>query len=154
MRPSADRAAALARDGRWPAGYLLGSVSGSGVASTVTLGAVAWPMLRRPGYSAEVGGAMLAAAGIGAILSPPAMGAAAFLIAEFLNIPFLRVAVMATVPALLYYASILFMIELESRRMGTRTVDIARGTLWPLTRRYGLSLRVAGGADVSSSSGA
>ncbi|OFW27976.1 MAG: hypothetical protein A3H97_16130 [Acidobacteria bacterium RIFCSPLOWO2_02_FULL_65_29] len=119
------------------AGYLLGCVSGSGVANTVTLGAVAWPMLRRSGYSPEIGGAILAAAGIGAIIAPPAMGAAAFLIAEFLRISFAQVMVMAIIPAALYYASILMMIEAESRRLGTRTVDVARGTLWPLTRRYG-----------------
>lgn len=118
------------------AGYLLGCVSGSGVANTVTLGAVAWPMLRKSGYSPEVGGAVLASAGIGAILAPPAMGAAAFLIAEFLNISFLQVMTMAAIPAALYYASILLMIEAESRRLGTRTVDVARGTLGLLTRRY------------------
>jgi TRAP transporter 4TM/12TM fusion protein len=119
------------------AGYLLGCVSGSGVANTVTLGAVAWPMLRRSGYSAEVGGAILAASGIGAILAPPAMGAAAFLIAEFLNISFLDVMVMAAIPAGLYYLSILLMIEAESRRLGTRTVAVERGSLWRLTVGYG-----------------
>jgi TRAP transporter 4TM/12TM fusion protein len=119
------------------AGYLLGCVSGSGVANTVTLGAVAWPMLRNSGYTPEIGGAILAAAGIGAILAPPAMGAAAFLIAEFLNISYLQVMLMATVPAALYYASILMMIEAESRRLGTKTVEVARGTLVPLTLRYG-----------------
>jgi TRAP transporter 4TM/12TM fusion protein len=112
-------------------------VSGSGVANTVTLGAVAWPMLRTSGYTPDVGGAILAAAGIGAILAPPAMGAAAFLIAEFLNISYLQVMLMAVIPAGLYYASILMMIEAESRRLGTRTVDVARGTLLPLTLRYG-----------------
>jgi TRAP transporter 4TM/12TM fusion protein len=119
------------------AGYLLGCVSGSGVANTVTLGAVAWPMLRRSGYNAEVGGAILAAAGIGAILAPPAMGAAAFLIAEFLSISFLQVMIMAAVPAALYYLSVLLMIEAESRRLGTTTIDIPAGTLRRLTLRYG-----------------
>ena len=121
------------------AGYLLGLASGSGVATTVTLGAVSWPMLRRSGYTAEVGGAVLAAAGIGAILSPPGMGAAAFLIAEFLNISYLQVMVMAMIPATLYYASILMMIEAESRRLGTRPVEaeVARDTLGRLTLRYG-----------------
>ena len=71
------------------AGFLLGTVSGSGVATTVMLGSVAWPMLRRAGYTAETGGAMLSAAGIGALLSPPTLGAAAFLIAEFLQISYL-----------------------------------------------------------------
>jgi TRAP transporter 4TM/12TM fusion protein len=119
------------------AGYLLGGPSGSGVATTVTLGAVAWPMLRRAGYSREVGGGMLAAAGIGAILAPPAMGAAAFLIAEFLGISFFQVMVMAVIPAALYYASILFMVELDARRLDARTVDVATEPLGRLTLRYG-----------------
>ncbi len=119
------------------AGYLLGCVSGSGVANTVTLGAVAWPMLKNAGYTPEIGGAILAAAGIGAILAPPAMGAAAFLIAEFLNISYLQVMLMAAIPAALYHSSILMMIEAESRRLGTKTVDVPRGTLVPLTLRYG-----------------
>ena len=97
------------------AGFLLGTVSGSGVATTVTLGSVAWPMLRRAGYAAETGGAILSAAGIGAILSPPTLGAAAFLIAEFLQISYLEVLVMATIPTILYYLSIFLMIELDSR---------------------------------------
>jgi len=119
------------------AGYLLGLASGSGVATTVTLGAVAWPMLRNAGYTAEIGGAILAAAGIGAILSPPGMGAAAFLIAEFLNISFLQVMMMALIPAVLYYASILMMIEIEARKLGTRVIDTPHGTLGALTLRYG-----------------
>ena len=95
------------------AGFLLGTVSGSGVATTVTLGSVAWPVLRRAGYTAEKAGAMLSAAGIGALLSPPTLGAAAFLIAEFLRISYLQVLVMATVPTILYYLSVLVMIEGE-----------------------------------------
>jgi TRAP transporter 4TM/12TM fusion protein len=93
------------------AGFLLGTVSGSGVATTVTLGSVAWPILKRVGYAADTAGAMLAAAGIGALLSPPTLGAAAFLIAEYLRISYLQVLVMATIPTLLYYLSILIMIE-------------------------------------------
>jgi TRAP transporter 4TM/12TM fusion protein len=65
------------------------------------------------------------------------MGAAAFLIAEFLSISFLDVALMAAIPAALYYVSILMMIEAESRRLGTRTVAVERGTLARLTLRYG-----------------
>ncbi len=83
------------------AGYLLGAVSGSGVANTVMLGAVAWPMMRRAGYPPDTGGAILAASGIGAILAPPAMGAAAFLIAEYLNVTYFDVIAMAAIPALL-----------------------------------------------------
>jgi len=93
------------------AGFLLGTVSGSGVATTVTLGSVAWPVMRRVGFGADTAGGMLAASGIGALLSPPTLGAAAFLIAEYLRISYLQVLVMATIPTLLYYLSILLMIE-------------------------------------------
>ena len=95
------------------AGFLLGTVSGSGVATTVTLGSVAWPILKRVGYTAETAGAMLAASGIGALLSPPTLGAAAFLIAEYLQISYLQVLIMATIPTLLYYLSIMLMIQGE-----------------------------------------
>jgi len=119
------------------AGFLLGTVSGSGVATTVMLGSVAWPMLRSAGYPAEVGGAILSASGIGAILSPPTLGAAAFLIAEFLRISYLQVLVMATVPTLLYYLSIFLMIEADSRRLGTRHVNTHTASLAELTWKYG-----------------
>jgi len=119
------------------AGLLLGTVSGSGVANTVTLGSVAWPMLRRAGYKPEMGGAILSAAGIGAIICPPALGAAAFIIAEFLHITYLKVIVMAAIPALLYFFSIFLMIEADTRRAGARPVPIATRPLWQLTKRHG-----------------
>ena len=119
------------------AGALLGTVSGSGVAVTVMLGSVSWPMLRRAGYPKETAGAVLSAAGIGAILAPPAMGAAAFLIAEFLKISYLQVIAMAAVPALLYYLSVFLMVEADSRRLGTRPVEDAVAPLAELTRRSG-----------------
>ena len=118
-------------------GFLLGTVSGSGVATTVTLGAVVWPLLRRAGFSAEIGGGILSASGIGAIMAPPMMGAAAFLIAEFLQITYLQVIVMAIVPAVLYYLSIVLMIEADSRRLGTRAVTVDVPSVGELTRRYG-----------------
>jgi TRAP transporter 4TM/12TM fusion protein len=93
------------------AGFLLGTVSGSGVATTVTLGSVAWPVMKRVGFAADTAGAMLAASGIGALLSPPTLGAAAFLIAEYLRISYFDVLVMATIPTALYYLSIALMIE-------------------------------------------
>jgi len=118
-------------------GFLLGTVSGSGVATTVTLGAVAWPMLRRAGFSPEVGGAILSASGIGAIMAPPTMGAAAFLIVEFLHISYSQVIAMAIVPAVLYYLSIVLMIEADARRLGTTAVDVDVPSLGVLTRRSG-----------------
>jgi TRAP transporter 4TM/12TM fusion protein len=119
------------------AGFLLGTVSGSGVATTVTLGAVSWPLLKRAGYPPEVAGAILSAGGIGAILSPPTLGAAAFLIAEFLQISYLQVLIMAIIPTLLYYLSVSLMIEADSRRLGTRAAPIGSLSLAQLTWRYG-----------------
>jgi TRAP transporter 4TM/12TM fusion protein len=119
------------------AGFLLGTVSGSGVATTVMLGSVSWPLLRRAGFKPETGGAILSAAGIGALLSPPTLGAAAFLIAEFLRISYLQVLIMATIPTVLYYLSIFLMIEADSRRAGTRAAVVETPALWTLTRRYG-----------------
>lgn len=119
------------------AGFLLGTVSGSGVATTVMLGSVSWPLLRRAGFRPETGGAILSAAGIGALLSPPTLGAAAFLIAEFLRISYLQVLVMATIPTILYYLSIFLMIEADSRRAGTRAAVVDTPGVWTLTRRYG-----------------
>ncbi len=100
--------------------FLLGGPSGSGVATTVTLGTVAWPMMKRVGYAGDDAGGLLAAGGLGAIISPPVMGAAAFLIAEYLKIGYLDVLVMAIIPTCLYYASLLFMVELDQRRIMAR----------------------------------
>ena len=119
------------------AGFLLGTVSGSGVATTVTLGSLAWPMLRRAGYERDTAGAILAASGLGAILSPPTLGAAAFLIAEYLNISYLDVLVMAAIPTVLYYLSCFLMIEADSRRMKTRPVEVVTAALGELTLKYG-----------------
>lgn len=119
------------------AGFLLGTVSGSGVATTVTLGALAWPMLKRSGYDRNTAGGILSAAGLGAILSPPTLGAAAFLIAEYLNISYLEVLVMASIPTVLYYLSCLLMIEADSRRMRTTPVTIETPPLLQLTLKYG-----------------
>jgi TRAP transporter 4TM/12TM fusion protein len=119
------------------AGFLLGSVSGSGTATTVSLGSVTWPILRRAGYPKENAGGMLAAAGIGAILSPPTLGAAAFIIAEYLGVPYLTVLVWAIVPTLLYYLGILLAVEIDARRYGTREVEISDQSGWRLLGRFG-----------------
>jgi len=111
------------------AGFLLGTVSGSGVATTVTLGSMAWPLLSRAGFSPNTAGAMLAASGIGALLSPPTLGAAAFLIAEYLRISYLQVLVMATIPTILYYASITLMIEGDARAMQPAILTIPQSTI-------------------------
>jgi TRAP transporter 4TM/12TM fusion protein len=105
-------------------GFLLGTVSGSGTATTVSLGAITWPVLKRAGYPRENAGGLLAASGIGAILSPPTLGAAAFIIAEYLETSYLTVLLWAIVPTVLYYLGIIFAVEADARRFGAKAVDI------------------------------
>ncbi len=120
------------------ASFLLGGPSGSGVATTVTIGSVAWPMLAKSGYGKDAAGGLLAAGGLGAIISPPVLGAAAFLIAEFLKIGYLDVILMAVVPTILYYLSLLVMVEIDVRKFGMSEGAAAKvQSLWELTRRYG-----------------
>ncbi|WP_346619311.1 TRAP transporter fused permease subunit [Blastococcus montanus] len=118
-------------------GFLLGTVSGSGVATTVTLGGFGWPLLRKAGYSSEAGGGVLAAAGIGAIMSPPTLGAAAFIIAELLNVSYLEVLIWATIPTILYYLGIILAIEFDARRHGTHQVEVEDKSAWRLLLRFG-----------------
>jgi TRAP transporter 4TM/12TM fusion protein len=119
------------------ASFLLGGPSGSGVATTVTLGTVAYPMLMKAGYGKNAAGGLLAAGGLGAIISPPVLGAAAFLIAQFLNISYLDVILMATIPTLLYYFALFLMVEIDARKFGMPNVVIDKhATIGVLTRNY------------------
>src|SRR3982075_3743585 len=118
--------------------FLLGGPSGSGVATTVMIGTVAYPMLAKAGFEKNAAGGLLAPGGLGAILSPPVLGAAAFLIAEFLKISYLDVIWMATIPTCLYYLSLLIMVELDAKKFGVRDVNFTpEMTLGQMTRRYG-----------------
>jgi TRAP transporter 4TM/12TM fusion protein len=119
------------------ASFLLGGPSGSGVATTVTLGSVAWPMLQKVGYERNAAGGLLAAGGLGAIISPPVLGAAAFLIAEFLKISYLDVLLMATIPTILFYLALFLMVEIDARKYGMgNTVFEKVDSVWNLTKRY------------------
>jgi TRAP transporter 4TM/12TM fusion protein len=110
--------------------FLLGGPSGSGVATTVTVGAVAYPMMQRAGFEKNAAGGLLSAGGLGAIISPPVLGAAAFLIAEFLKISYLDVIWMAVIPTCLYYLSLLFMVELDGQRFGSGMGATVEGFSW------------------------
>jgi len=117
--------------------FLLGGPSGSGVAPTVTLGAVAAPMLAKVGYGKNEAGGLLAAGGLGAIISPPVLGAAAFIIAELLRISYLDVLLMATIPTCLYYLTLFLMVEIDVRKFGMRDVIFEKvESAWSLTRKY------------------
>lgn len=118
--------------------FLLGGPSGSGVATTVMIGTVAYPMMKKAGFEKNAAGGLLAAGGLGAILSPPVLGAAAFLIAEFLKISYLDVIWMATIPTILYYLSLLIMVEIDAKRFGARNVILTQElSLGQMLRRYG-----------------
>jgi TRAP transporter 4TM/12TM fusion protein len=120
------------------ASFLLGGPSGSGVATTVTLGAVAAPMLAKVGYSKDEAGGLLSAGGLGAIISPPVLGAAAFIIAEFLKISYLDVVLMATIPTCLFYLALFIMVEIDVRKFGMKDVLFEQvESAWSLTRKYG-----------------
>jgi TRAP transporter 4TM/12TM fusion protein len=117
--------------------FLLGGPSGSGVATTVTIGTVAYPLLEKAGYGKNAAGGLLSAGGLGAIISPPVLGAAAFLIAEFLKISYFDVIVMATIPTVLYYFAILVMVEVDARKHGgSGEVLVPKGEVWRLTKNY------------------
>jgi len=136
---------AFALTGRRPTGagrtvtiasFLLGTVSGSGVATTVTLGSITYPMLKKAGHDRDSAGAILSAGGIGAVISPPVLGAAAFLMSEILKISYLEVLTMAMMPTILYYLGILLMIEVDARRMRTQPIALDAPGFWELTFRY------------------
>jgi TRAP transporter 4TM/12TM fusion protein len=95
---------------------LLGGPQGSGVATTMSVTPVMWPILQKAGYSADMAAGLIAAGGIGAVISPPLMGAAAFLIMQFLNVAFWDVVIMVAAPTLLYYLGTFFMVEIEARK--------------------------------------
>lgn len=101
---------------------LCGMVSGSSVGNTVTTGSVTIPMMKRTGYKAEFAGAVEAAASTGGQIMPPIMGAAAFLMAEYMGIPYSQVALKAILPAVLYFAGIYIAVHLEAKKLGLKGI--------------------------------
>jgi TRAP transporter 4TM/12TM fusion protein len=104
------------------ASALFGSISGSAVANVVATGVVTIPMIKKSGYAPHQAGAIEAVASTGGQLMPPVMGAAAFLMAEFLQIPYSQVVIAALVPALLYYAALFIQADLEAAKRGITRV--------------------------------
>jgi len=101
---------------------LCGMVSGSSVGNTVTTGSVTIPMMKRTGYKPEFAGAVEAAASTGGQIMPPIMGAAAFLMAEYMGIPYGQVALKAVLPAVLYFTGIYIAVHLEARKLGLKGI--------------------------------
>lgn len=99
---------------------LLGTVSGSSVSNTVGSGSFTIPMMKKLGYKGEFAGAVEAAASTGGQIMPPIMGAAAFLMAESLGLPYITIVKAAIVPAILYFTGIFITVHLEAKKLGLK----------------------------------
>lgn len=131
--------------GRYPGGpakvsvlssALFGSISGSSIANTVTTGSLTIPAMMKIGYRGSFAGAVEAAASAGGQITPPIMGAAAFIMTEFLGVPYTTIILAAIVPAAMHYLGVLVQVHLEAKRSGIRGMeesDLPR--LWPTLRR-------------------
>lgn len=124
------------------ASALFGSISGSAVANVVGTGVITIPMIKRDGYPAHKAAAIEAVASTGGQLMPPVMGAAAFLMAEFLSVPYSAIVIAALVPAILYYVALFIQADLDAARVGISAVP--RSELPPVARvLYGMHFVLA-----------
>ena len=101
---------------------LCGMVSGSSVGNTVTTGSVTIPMMKKTGYRPEFAGAVEASASTGGQIMPPIMGAAAFLMAEYVGVPYSNIIVRAILPAVLYFLGIFIAVHLEAKKLGLKGI--------------------------------
>jgi TRAP transporter 4TM/12TM fusion protein len=111
------------------ASSLFGSISGTAVSNVVMTGSVTIPLMKRTGYRPHVAAAIEAVASTGGQIMPPVMGVAAFIMAEFLAVPYSEVAIAALIPALLYYITVFFQVDLEAAKTelkGLRPEELPR----------------------------
>lgn len=101
----------------------LGSINGSAIANVVTTGAFTIPMMKRVGYQRNFAGAVESAASVGGQIMPPIMGAAAFIMAETLGVPYTQIVLVAIIPAVLYYLGILIQVHLRATSQGLRGIS-------------------------------
>lgn len=101
---------------------LCGMVSGSSVGNTVTTGSVTIPMMKKTGYTPEFAGAVEAASSTGGQIMPPIMGAAAFLMADFVGVPYSNIVGKAVLPAILYFAGVFICVHLEAKKLNLKGV--------------------------------
>ena len=105
------------------ASAMFGSISGSAVSNVASTGVITIPLMQRGGYSARAAGAIEAVASTGGQLTPPIMGAAAFLMAEFLQMPYQDIVLAAIIPALLFYVALFVHTDLEAARTGVTALE-------------------------------
>ena len=103
----------------------MGSISGSAVANTVGTGSLTIPLMKRTGFPAHFAAGVEAAASTGGQLMPPIMGAGAFIMSQWTQISYLKIIALATLPALMYFTSVLFFVHLRARKLGLKAVDDA-----------------------------
>ena len=106
--------------GHMPAGALFGTISGSGVANVATTGSFTIPLMKKVGYPGKVAAATEVAASTNGQLMPPVMGAAAFLMVEYVNIPYIDVVKHAFLPAVISYIALLYIVHLEALKMNMK----------------------------------
>ncbi|MCE5201874.1 MAG: TRAP transporter permease [Synergistaceae bacterium] len=120
---------------------LMGTVSGSSVANVCTTGMFTIPLMKSVGYEPYFAGAVEAVASTGGQIMPPVMGAGAFIMAQFLGVPYIQVALAAVVPALLYYFAVMVQVHFEATRLGLKGIPWAQlPPLWPLLKSKGFLL--------------
>ena len=120
---------------------LMGTVSGSSVANVCTTGMFTIPLMKSVGYEPHFAGAVEAVASTGGQIMPPVMGAGAFIMAQFLGVPYIQVAVAAIVPALLYYFAVMVQVHFEACRLGLKGIPWSQlPPIWPLLKSKGFLL--------------
>ena len=124
------------------ASALTGTISGSAVANTASTGVVTIPMMKKAGYRPEFAGGIEAASSTGGQLMPPIMGAGAFVMASYTGVPYSQIVLLSLAPALLYFASVFFVVYFESRKIGLVAETESRVEWGELMRRGGYSFTV------------
>jgi len=120
---------------------MMGTLSGSAVANVATTGAFTIPLMKRIGYAPHFAGAVEAASSTGGMMMPPIMGAAAFIMAGFVGVPYSEIMLAAIIPSLLYYAGVIIMVDIEAKRLGLK--GLSADTLpkvWDVLKKRGLLL--------------
>nr|WP_194435138.1 TRAP transporter permease [Vibrio fluminensis] len=121
---------------------LTGLISGSSIANVVTTGTFTIPMMRKVGFSSEKAGAVEVASSVNGQIMPPVMGAAAFLMVEYVGIPYVEIIKHAFLPAAISYIALLYIVHLEALKLGMEPLDTAKSKPW-LTRLIGFAFGVA-----------
>lgn len=116
---------------------LTGTISGSAVANTVSTGVITIPLMKRSGFPGRFAAGVESAASTGGQLMPPIMGAGAFVMASYTQIPYLTIVAVSVLPAILYFASVMFFIRIRARKEGMGTLDTDVPRLWDVLRRGG-----------------